>query len=102
MGQKEENDMKTMLASAALAATVLGTAVPASAQWYGDPYAGRPYYGDPYVARPYYGPGYSGYSWGGPRVYVAPPVVSVAPAYPYGPAYRYGPAWGGPFRADWD
>lgn len=80
--------MKTMLASAALAVTVLGTALPASAQWYGDPYVGRPYYG----------PAYSGYSWGGPRVYVAPPAVAVVP----GPAYRYGPAWGGPYRGRWD
>jgi hypothetical protein len=83
--QKEENEMKTMLASAALAATVLGTAVPASAQWYAP---------GPYGGPPYYGPAYSGYYWGGPRVYVAPPVVVA-------PAYRYGPVWGGPY-ADWD
>jgi len=90
--------MKTMLASAALAATLLGTAVPASAQWYGDRYVGPPAYV----------PAYSGYSWGGPRVYVAPPAVAVAPAYRYGPAYgygpayRYGPAWGGPYAPGWD
>jgi hypothetical protein len=94
----EEKMMKTMLASAAVAATVLGTAVPASAQWYGDPY----------VRRPYYGPAYSGYYWGGPRVYVAPPAYGVAPAYRYGvaPAYPYGygyaPAWGGPRWGGWD
>jgi hypothetical protein len=80
--------MKTMLASAALAATVLGTAVPASAQYYPEAYA-----------TPYYGPGPY---WGGPRVYVAPPAVAVAPAYPYAPRYRYGPAWGGPFWGGWD
>jgi hypothetical protein len=94
----EDNMMKTMLASAAVAATVLGTAVPASAQWYGDPY----------VERPYYGPGYAGSYWGGPGVYVAPPAYGVVPAYRYGvaPAYPYGygyaPAWGGPRRGRWD
>lgn len=82
--------MKTILASAAFAATVLGTAVPASAQWYGDPY----------VSPPYYGPAYSGYYWGGPRVYVAPPAYGVVPAYRYG--YGYRPAWGGPYWGGWD
>jgi hypothetical protein len=90
--------MKTILASAAVAATVLGTAVPASAQFYPDAYVVPPY--DAYVAAPYYGPGY-GY-WGGPRVYVVPPAVAVVPAYPYGPPYRYGPAWGGPFSVGWE
>jgi hypothetical protein len=82
--------MKAILASAAVAATVLGTAVPASAQ----------FYEEAYVA-PYYGPGPY---WGGPRVYVAPPAVAVvpAPAYRYGPAYPYGPRWGGPFWGGWD
>jgi len=88
--------MKTLLASAALVATVMGTAVPASAQVYTDRYPA-----------PYYGPGPY---WGGPRVYVAPPAVAVAPpvavapAYPYGPryGYRYGPVWGGPFWGGWD
>lgn len=77
--------MKAILASAAVAATVLGTAVPASAQFYADAYA----------APPYYSPGYA---YGGPRVYVAPPAVAVVP----GPAYRYGPAWGGPYWGGWD
>ena len=80
MGQTEENNMKTMLASAALAATMLGTAVPANAQFV---------YTDAYVAAPYYAPGPY---WGGPRVYVAPPVVGVAPAYydqPHMPNYSW-------------
>lgn len=91
--------MKALLASAAVAATVLGTAVPASAQ----------FYEEAYVAPPYYGPAYPGYSWGGPRVYVAPPAVAVVPGYRYryGPAYPYGPGpygptWGGPRWGDWD
>jgi hypothetical protein len=90
--------MKTILASVAVAAAVLGTAVPASAQFFTD---------DAYVAAPYYG---SGYYWGGPRVYVAPPAYVAPrayvapPAYGVVPAYRYGPAWGGPgpYWADWD
>jgi hypothetical protein len=82
--------MKTILASVAVAAAVLGTAVPASAQFFAD---------DAYVAAPYYGPGYS---WGGPRVYVAPRAYVVPPAYGVVPAYRYGPAWGGPYGSDWD
>jgi hypothetical protein len=77
--------MRTILASAAVAAVVLGTAVPASAQ----------FYTDRYVAPPFYGPGPF---WGGPRVYVAPPVYGVVPAY----RYRYGPAWGRPYWSDWD
>ena len=81
--------MKMILASAAVAATVLGTATPASAQ----------FFADAYVAPPYYGPAYTGYYWGGPRVYVAPPAYAAVPAY----RYRYGPTWGaGPFWADWD
>lgn len=77
--------MKMILASAAVAAVVLGTAVPASAQFYAGPYVGAPFYGP--------GPGY-GY-WGGPRVYVVPPAYGVVPAY------RYGPGWGRPWGGPW-
>ena len=80
--------MRTILASAAVAAAVLGTAAPASAQ----------FYGDAYVAAPYYAPGPY---WGGPRVYAAPRVYVAPPAYGVVPAYRYGP-WGGPSWVDWD
>lgn len=72
--------MKMILASAAVAVAVLGTAAPASAQWYGEAYVAPPFYGP----APY---------WGGPRVYVAPPVYGVVPAYRFGPA---------PYWSDWD
>jgi len=89
----EENNMRMILASAAVAAAVLGTAAPASAQFFADAYVGPPYYG----------PGYAGYYWGGPRVYVAPPAYAVVPGYRYGPAWGE-PAWGGwggPYRSVW-
>ncbi|HEV2956578.1 MAG TPA: hypothetical protein VGX95_10710 [Xanthobacteraceae bacterium] len=78
--------MKMILASAAVAAAVLGTAAPASAQFYAEPFVGPPYYA----------PGYPGYYWGGPRVYVVPRPYAVVPAY------RYGPVWGGPRWGYWD
>jgi hypothetical protein len=74
-----------ILAVAAVAAAVLGAAVPASAQFYTVPYVAPGYY---------YGPGY-GY-WGGPRVYVAPRYYSWAPAYGYR-AVPYGGYWN-----EWD
>jgi hypothetical protein len=92
----EENNMRMILASAAVAAAVLGTVAPASAQFVAGPYG----------ASPYYGPGYAGYYWGGPSVYVAPPAYAVVPApayrYRYGPAWGPGPFWGGPYQAGWE
>ena len=82
--------MRTILASAAVAAVVLGTAVPASAQFYSERYEASPFYGP--------GPYWGGPQWGGPRVYVAPPAYGVVPAY----RYHYGPGWGRHYWSDWD
>ena len=87
----EENEMKITLASAAVAAAVLVTAVPANAQFYAGPFVGSGYY---------YGPAYP--YWGGPRVLIAPPLYGVVPAYGYGlgwgpPYWRWSPR----FRREW-
>ena len=55
--------MKKLAFITLAAASLVGTAGVASAQWYGGGYyyGGRPYYGDPYRYRYYYGDDYRYY-----------------------------------------